>query len=232
MDVVTRDRYLFYTACTRPTERLYLVREAASDEGSPNEASPFWEEVAGLFPADQVARSTTRRPLSSLTWRLESAPTERERLRALAILSADEDRRDDADALARANAWERRLERAHGALRRPTRLTHPLVLEQLEARGVFNVTELERFADCSSAWFVDRMLDPKNIDPEVDPKLRGSLAHSALFKFFTGFPKVLGGDRIRPEQVEDAVGFMRECLAQALHGVRLEMSEPEGGYAG
>jgi ATP-dependent helicase/DNAse subunit B len=224
-DAVTRDRYLFYTACTRPTERLYLVREAASDEGSPNEASPFWEEVAGLFPADQVARSTTRRPLSSLTWRLESAPTERERLRALAILSADEDRRDDADALARANSWERRLQRAHGALRRPTRLTHPLVLEQLKARGVFNVTELERFADCSSAWFVDRMLDPKTIDPEVDPRLRGSLAHSALFKFFTGFPKVLGGDRIRSEQVEDAVDFMRECLAQALHGVRLEMSE-------
>jgi RecB family exonuclease len=224
-DAVTRDRYLFYTACTRPTKRLYLVREAASDEGSPNEASPFWEEVAGLFPAAEVARWTTRRPLSSLTWRLESAPTERERLRALAILSADEERRDEADALARANGWERRLQRAHGALRRPTRLTHPLVLEQLGARGVFNVTELERFADCSSAWFVDRMLDPKTIDPEVDAKLRGSLAHSALFKFFTGFPKVLGGDQIRPEQVEDAVGFMRECLAQALHGVRLEMSE-------
>jgi ATP-dependent helicase/nuclease subunit B len=224
-DAVPRDRYLFYTACTRPTERLYLVREAASDEGSPREASPFWEEVAGLFPADEVARWTTRRPLSSLTWRLESAPTERERLRALAIISAEEERRDEAGAIARANGWERRLDRAHQALRRPTRLTHPFVLEQLKDRRAFNVTELERFADCSSAWFIDRMVDPKTIDPEVDAKLRGSIAHSALHKFFTGFPKVLGSDRIRPEQVEDAVRFMRECLEQALAGVRLEMTE-------
>jgi ATP-dependent helicase/DNAse subunit B len=224
-DALTRDRYLFYTACTRPTERLYLVREAASDEGSPREASPFWEEVVGLFRPEEVARSTTRRPLSSLTWRLESAPSERERLRALAILSAEEQHREEADSLARANGWERRLNRAQGALRRPTRLTHPLVLQELHARTVFNVTELERFADCSSAWFIDRMIDPKRIDPEVDPRLRGSIAHNALFKFFTGFPKVLGSDRIRSEQVEDAVRFMRECLTQALAGVRLEMTE-------
>jgi ATP-dependent helicase/DNAse subunit B len=224
-DAVSRDRYLFYTACTRPTERLYLVREAASDDGSPREASPFWEEVAGAFPADEVARWTTRRPLSSLTWRLESAPTERERLRALAILSAEEERREEADAIARANGWERRLDRAHQALRRPTKLTHPLILEQLKDRRAFNVTELERFADCSSAWFIDRMIDPRTIDHDVDAKLRGSIAHSALFKFFTGFPKVLGSDRIRPEQVEDAVRFMRECLEQALRGVRLEMTE-------
>jgi ATP-dependent helicase/DNAse subunit B len=224
-DAVTRDRYLFYTACTRPTERLYLVREAASDEGSPREASPFWEEVAELFPDEDVARWTTRRPLSSLTWRLESAPTERERLRALAILSADDERREEAEGLARANGWERRLARARSAQRRPTRLTHPLVLADLGAKRVFNVTELERFADCSSAWFIDRVLEPKTIDPEVDARLRGSIAHSALFKFFTGLPKVLGSDRIHPEQVEDAVRFMHECLAQALAGVRLEMTE-------
>jgi len=99
------------------------------------------------------------------------------------------------------------------------------VLAQLQDRRVFNVTELERFADCSSAWFIDRMIDPKTIDPEVDPKLRGSIAHSALFKFFTGFPEVLGSDRIHPEQVEDAVRFMRECLEQALAGGRLEETE-------
>ena len=224
-DAVTRDRYLFYTACTRPTERLYLVREAATDDGSPREASAFWEEVAAAFDPQDLARWTTRRPLSSLTWRLESAPTERERLRALAILSADDTRRDEADALANANGWERRLDRARSAPRRHTRLTHPLVLEQLQGRSVFNVTELERFADCSSAWFIDRMIDPKTIDPEVDPRLRGSIAHNALYKFFTGLPKVLGGARIQPEQVEDAVRFMRECLDQALNAVRLEMTE-------
>ncbi|HEU6443610.1 MAG TPA: PD-(D/E)XK nuclease family protein [Gaiellaceae bacterium] len=224
-DAVARDRYLFYTACTRPTERLYLVREAASDEGSPREASPFWEEVAGLFPADEVARATTRRSLSALTWTLESAPTERERLRAVAGLWADEARRDDAKGLASANGWERRLDRARRAFTRHTRLTHPLVLSELQARSVFNVTELERFADCSSAWFFDRVIDPRTIDQEVDAKLRGSVAHSALFRFFKGLPKELGVDHVAPEQVEDAVRFMRACLEQALAGVRVEMTE-------
>ncbi|MGH3073260.1 MAG: PD-(D/E)XK nuclease family protein, partial [Gaiellaceae bacterium] len=119
----------------------------------------------------------------------------------------------------------RRLDRARRALRRPTRLEHPLLLQELGAKRVFNVTELERFADCSSAWFIDRVLEPKTIDPDVDPRLRGSIAHSALFKFFSGFPKVLGSDRINPEQADDAVRFMQECLAQALGGVRLEMTE-------
>jgi ATP-dependent helicase/DNAse subunit B len=225
LDSVARDRYLFYTACTRPTERLYLVREAASDEGSPKEASPFWEEVAEAFGPDDVSRWTRRKPLSSLTWRLESAPTERERLRALAILSADDERRDEADALASANGWERRLDRARRAPARQTKLTHPRVLGELQAKTVFNVTELERFADCSSAWFLDRMIDPKTIDPEVDPRLRGSIAHNALYKFFSGLPKALGTERVQLHQVEDAVRFMRECLAQAMGAVRLEMSE-------
>ncbi|HEY7018159.1 MAG TPA: hypothetical protein VH297_06785, partial [Gaiellaceae bacterium] len=44
-DPVSRDRYLFYTACTRPTRRLYLVREATTDDGSPRGPSAFWDEV-------------------------------------------------------------------------------------------------------------------------------------------------------------------------------------------
>src|SRR5919202_1908425 len=164
-DQVARDRYLFYTACTRATQRVYLVREAAGDDGSPREASPFWEEVQALFPRDDVARWTRRRPLSQLTWPLEAAPVERERLRAVALRAAGE--RPTAEAIAAANGWERRLSRALRAFERPTRLTHPQVLAELQARTTFNVTELERFVDCSSMWFIDRMLDPKTMDREV-----------------------------------------------------------------
>ena len=53
-DAVERERYLFYTACTRATRRLTLVREAATDEGSPREPSPFWDEVVALFDPDDV----------------------------------------------------------------------------------------------------------------------------------------------------------------------------------
>src|SRR5207302_9143079 len=88
-DQAARDRYLFYTACTRATRRLYLVREAATDDGNPREPSPFWVEVQALFPDEDVERWTLRRPLSELAWPLETAPTERERLRAVALRAAD-----------------------------------------------------------------------------------------------------------------------------------------------
>jgi len=223
-DGVSRDRYLFYTACTRPLERLYLVREAATDDGGPREPSPFWEETVARFDPDDVRRWTRRRPLAALTWPVDGAPTERERLRALAELGARD--RAGAESLARANGWERRLERALGAFRRPTRLTHPLVLEQLGAKTTFNVTELERFADCSSAWFVERFLSPKSIDAEVDAMLRGSVAHSALHKFFARLPKELGVETLSESVVEDAVRLMRACLDEALQGgVRIDVSE-------
>jgi ATP-dependent helicase/nuclease subunit B len=224
-DSVSRDRYLFYTACTRPLERLYLVREAATDDGSPREPSPFWEEVQAVFDPEDVRRWTRRRPLSALTWKLEDAPTERERLRALAELASRDG--SGAAALALANGWERRLERAVSAFRRPTKLTHPLVLEQLGSKTTFNVTELERFADCSSAWFVDRFLDPRSIDAEVDARLKGSVAHSALFKFFTRVPKELGVEKLEERVADAAVRLMRACLDEALQGQRIEMTDME-----
>ena len=222
-DSVSRDRYLFYTACTRPLERLYLVREAATDDGSPREPSPFWDELQSLFDSDDVRRWTRRRPLSALTWTIDDAPSERERLRALAELGSRD--RAASESLARANGWERRLERALGAFRRPTRITHPLVLEQLESKATFNVTELERMADCSSAWFVDRFLSPRSIDAEVDPKLKGSVAHSALHKFFTRIPKELGVEKLDESVLDGAVRLMRACLDDALRGVTMDLTE-------
>ncbi len=222
-DPIARERYLFYTACTRATRRLTLVREAATEDGSPREPSPFWDEVRSLFPAEEVERWTRRRPLSRLVWGLEDAPSERERLRALAALVPREG--DEAAAIARANGWGRRLERARAAFDRPTRLAHPAILEDLRRQARFSVTELEAFADCSSIWLIDRVISPKTIDAEVDAKLRGSIAHSALFKFFSGLPRRLGRDRLEPAALDDALALLRESLEEALAGVRLELTE-------
>src|SRR6185503_19310182 len=121
---------------------------------------------------------------------------------------------------ARANGWERRLERALGAFDRTTRLTHPAVLEELRSRSTFAVTELERFTACSSMWFVDRFLSPRSIDVEV--------AHQALYSFFKGLPKRTGADRVQPETLEDALVFLRECLSDALEGnVRFDLPDLE-----
>jgi ATP-dependent helicase/DNAse subunit B len=221
-DQVARDRYLFYTVCTRATRRLYLVREAATDEGSPREPSPFWDEARRVFPEDDAQRWTRRRSLSQLTWPVEDAPTSRERLRSTAALAADD--RELARSVATANDWGRRLERALAAFNRPTALTHPQVLEEFRRRATYGVTELERFADCSSMWFVERVIDPRPIDARVDARLRGGIAHQALFRFYSGLPKELGVERLEPERLDDATPFLRRCLDDALGGVRVELT--------
>ncbi len=223
-DGVARDRYLFYTACTRAAKRLVLVREAASDEGVPREPSPFWDDVRSLFDDDEVTRATQRRPLSSLTWGLEAAPSERERLRALARLAVDDV--EGAAALAAANGWTRRLDRALAAFDRPTSLTSPAVLSWMSERTVFSATELERFADCSSAWLVERIVDPKTIDAEPDALLRGQIVHTTLNRFYGSLPKELGTERVTPENVDAALDLVRRCLDDALgSGVRLDLTE-------
>jgi ATP-dependent helicase/DNAse subunit B len=225
-DGVSRDRYLYYTACTRAIDRLYLVREAATDDGTPREASPFWHETAAVFDPDEVARATTRRPLSQLTWPLDSAANERERMRALARLAADPDQADLAFALADANGWTRRLERAHRAFDRNARLRNPAVLAWLGERTMFGATELERFVDCSSAWLLERIVDPKTIDAQADALVRGKVAHQALYAFYSGLPKELGCERIDGGNLEAALVFLERCLDEALRGgVRLELGE-------
>src|SRR5437764_591096 len=63
------------------------------------------------------------------------------------------------------------------------------------------------------------------IDEVVDPRLRGQVAHSALHKFFAGVPKRLGVEKLGPEQLDDALEFLRECLAEAMAGVRMELTD-------
>ena len=223
-DAVARDRYLFYTTCTRAAQRLVLVREAAGDEGTPREPSPFWEDVRSLFDAAEIQRATRRRPLSALTWPLESAPSERERLRALVRLAADDS--DGASALAAANDWSRRLDRARIAFDRTTALGNPAALAPFAAKTVFSATELERFADCSSAWLFERVIDPKKIDAEPDPLLRGQVVHTTLHRFYAMLPRELDSERVTPENLEAATALVHRCLDDALEsGVRLDLTE-------
>lgn len=223
-DEVARDRYLFYTACTRPWRRLYLVREAATDDGRPLEPSPFYEEVRSRFEPADVERWTRRRPLSALAWDLHRAPTERERLRSVAVLAASDE--TAGRLVAAAGGWSRQVERALAAFERPTRLANPRVLERLRATDRFSVTELELFGDCSSMWLVERQVDPRPIDAELDARLRGQVAHQALYRFYDGLPRRFGAEVVDPSRLEEAIVFLLECLDDAIAGhVRLEADE-------
>ena len=62
----------------------------------------------------------------------------------------------------------------------------------MSTKTVFSATELERFADCSSAWLVERVIDPKTIDAEPDPMLRGQVVHTTLNRFYAALPQGAG----------------------------------------
>ena len=89
------------------------------------------------------------------------------------------------------------------------------------------MTELEAFASCSSIWLVERLVSPRSIDAEVDAKLRGSLAHTTLHRFYAGLPKELGAERVEADRLEDALRLLRTCFRDALDGIRQELTDLE-----
>jgi RecB family exonuclease len=133
---------------------------------------------------------------------------------------------EGAYALAAANDWSRRLDRARRAFDRATALRSQAVLEPFAAKTVFSATELERFADCSSAWLVERVIDPKKIDAEPDPLLRGSVLHTTLHRFYAMLPRELDAERVTPENIDAAIPLVHRCLDDALEsGVRLDLTD-------
>jgi ATP-dependent helicase/DNAse subunit B len=99
------------------------------------------------------------------------------------------------------------------------------VLAPFAAKTVFSATELERFADCSSAWLVERVIDPKKIDAEPDPILRGSVMHVTLNRFYSALPRELDAERVTPENLDAAIELVHRCLDDALEsGVRLDLT--------
>lgn len=50
------ERFLAYVAFTRASERLYLCRPLADDEGRPAEPSSFWHRISQLLPAAPLTR--------------------------------------------------------------------------------------------------------------------------------------------------------------------------------
>jgi RecB family exonuclease len=95
------------------------------------------------------------------------------------------------------------------------------------ARDSFSVSELERMASCSAAWFVERYLRPSTIDKQIDRMLRGSILHAALQRFYVRLPSAVpGADRVTEANLEAAVGLMRECVVDAVEtGLRIEAGD-------
>jgi ATP-dependent helicase/DNAse subunit B len=85
----------------------------------------------------------------------------------------------------------------------------------------FSVTELEKYVDCSSMWFVERVLDPRQIDFELDARTRGSIAHATLARFYAQLPAEVGVERLSRDDLPAAYALMRRCLGDALAGQKV-----------
>lgn len=200
--------HLLSMAITRPRRRLVVVRRTADDDGSPLAPSALWEV---LRVARGAGGTEARRRFSDVVFDVIDAPGERERVRALAARAATEPGR--ARTVATQLGLRDPLERALGAHRATTRLRDDRVLEEIRARSLIGVTEVDRFGECSQIWFVERRLQPVELDQPIDDRRRmGTLAHTVLARLYREVPARLGTVALGPAQADLLPGEIDRLL--------------------
>jgi RecB family exonuclease len=156
-DSLAAERYLFYSAVSRATERVVLAYRSSDEEGNLALPSPFIADVAELMIPEWPARRR-RRLLADVVWDAASAPTVRERERSRAAAGAAV-AGEEADT-------ERRL--------------GPGALGKVRHSQILSAGALEAFANCPMKWLIERELQPDPLTPQSEPITRGNLMHDVL----------------------------------------------------
>jgi superfamily I DNA/RNA helicase len=156
-DALEGERYLFYSALSRASERVFLSYRSSDEEGNLALPSPFIADVEARLGAGWRARRR-RRLLADVTWPQAQAPTEREAERAAAAARAP----------------------LTGDPPEPARRLGAAALAHVRHTRVVSAGALERYSDCPVRWLVEAELDPTQLEPEAEPLARGSLIHGVL----------------------------------------------------
>jgi len=183
VDQLALERYLLYAAVSRPTDLLVLSWHAADDDGDPVVRSLFVDDVVDRF-SDAPLERLRRRPLGAAGWDAAEAPTEREAALGAAAAAPPEP---------------------------PVPLgpVSPEVMAvAMPADRALSATAIEAFNDCPIKWFVDRLLHPKDLVPDPEAMVRGSVAHEVLAAVFAG----RGGRPLAPEDLPEARERMHAAL--------------------
>jgi ATP-dependent helicase/DNAse subunit B len=188
-DVLARERYLFYSAVSRPEEVLFLSFRSSDEEGDPVQPSPFVDDVRALFTAELWDRRGSRL-LADVTWPPRAAPTPHELRRARAV--AEE--RPDPPPL-------------------PPPAAEP-VLASLAAREAEAARGLETFAGCGVRWLVESVLHPRRIEPDPEPMRRGSIAHAVLERTLRRLRDRDGSGRLTPASLPAALEELDAAMAE------------------
>ena len=186
-DRLERERFLFYTCCSRAERLLVLSSRSSDEEGNPQAESFFVEDVRDLLLPGAERRT---RSLSEVTWPPEDAPTAAELERALAATGA---RREEALA---------------------GELSAEPLLERLAARKAVSAGALERFADCPVKWLVEELLRPEQLAPDPEAMVRGDYAHSVLEHTYRRLREETGDRRVTPGNLSLAERILLEELRE------------------
>jgi len=197
-DELDRERFLFYTAISRPTDVLGLSWHAADDEGEPRVRSLFVDDVLDLLDPRPAIE---HRALGAAGFEAALAPNEREVLR----------RRVAAQSLSR-----RRPPAPIGPLR------DPAVLAALRERETWSASALEAWTGCPVKWFVDRLLSPAELAPDPEPMLRGELAHRVLEEAMRALVSAGGG--LVPENLDEARRHLHAALERHAADARISVN--------
>ena len=181
-----RERYLFYSALSRATERVALSYRSSDEEGNLQLPSPFLADVAELLTDDWVQRRR-RRLLADLVWPAADAPTPREREKTRAA--------SGAYGVVPDTIRSRRLA--------PDTLAHVRHTEVVSAGA------LETYADCPVKWLVERELRPGRFAPDPEPLARGSYIHDVLEQVLERLARA-----VTPESLPQALEILEQVLAE------------------
>jgi ATP-dependent helicase/DNAse subunit B len=157
------ERYLLYSAVSRPTELLVVSWSLSGEDGSERLVSPFVADIRAAVDSWPQPRERER---GSLAWGENDLVSARQAAVASAVAMAGPDQ--------------------------PARaFTSPAVLERLAGTDSFSPTTLERYLSCPVRWMVESLLRPEGLEAEDQPRARGRIVHSALEAAYTGLDEPL-----------------------------------------
>lgn len=181
------ERWLLYSAVSRPTERLVLSFHRGDDDGDPAVRSLFVDDVLTCFSAGIEDEATDRR-LGEVGFAGGGGPRQQRMGRAAAL------RRPAGDE-------------GLGPL------TDPVILAELRDRDCWAARSIELWHTCPVRWLVESLMRPQGLDPDPGPMIRGGVYHRVLQRTF----ERLGGrltETQLPNARSIALGALREELAR------------------
>lgn len=182
------ERFLFHRAISRARRRLYLCYPYCDKEGRPTVPSLFMEDALALFEEGSILANTIMKEIGDVTYPVEEARTPGDAVKSLALASSTFDGHGaGAEAVLEvaepAGLKERLRACIDAAKTREPELTDKKIIESIAAQEDFSVTGLQRYLGCPFRYFVEKMLDPADMDTVSHRLRRGTAIHRILCRF-------------------------------------------------